>query len=194
MHVTPHNNEEDIIDNWDYPIPLEKSDNLYQLLEVVASENRRLDLEIESLYDDRFVDSATGRELEKLGRYVGVVRKTGEPDDKLRFRIKGAFISQASDTTYDSFASAAIFILDTSAPAIEIVKPPQSVGPKVVELEVDGSIIEDHPLSVEELTILLNGALSVDARVKIVVGGTFAFEGDDTSLEGFNEGTWSSSI
>jgi len=194
MHVGTHNNEADIIENWDYPISIEEDDNLYKLLEVLASENRRLDLEIESIYENRFVKTATGNELEKLGEYVGITRKTGEPDSKLRFRITGGFISQASDTTYDAFASAALVILDTNSGAVEFITPPDSVGPKIVELRVDGSIIDNHPLTLDELQVLLNGALSVDARCEIVVSGTFAFGGDDASLKGFNEGTWSSTL
>jgi len=193
MYGTTETQSDDIIDNWDGPVSLEPGDNLYKLLQVVGSENRRLDLELESLYDNRFVDTATGRELEKLGRYVGVTRKTDEKDDKLRIRINAAFASQASDTTRDSFATVALVVLDADAESVSFSSPPET-EPKTVELTVDGSIIDASPLTIDEIQVLLNGALSVDAQAVIISGGSFAFAGDDASLEGFNEGTWSSTI
>jgi len=193
MYGTTETQSDDIIDNWDGPVSLEPGDNLYKLLQVVGSENRRLDLELESLYDNRFVDTATGRELEKLGRYVGVTRKTDEKDDKLRIRINAAFASQASDTTRDSFATVALLVLDADAESVSFSSPPET-EPKTVELTVDGSIIDASPLTIDEIQVLLNGALSVDAQAVIISGGGFAFAGDDASLEGFNEGTWSSTV
>jgi len=193
MYGTTETQSDDIIDNWDGPVSLEPGDNLYKLLQVVGSENRRLDLELESLYDNRFVDTATGRELEKLGRYVGVTRKTDEKDDKLRIRINAAFASQASDTTRDSFATVALLILDADAESVSFSSPPET-EPKTVELTADSSIIDASPLTIDEIQVLLNGALSVDAQTVIISGGTFAFAGDDASLEGFNEGTWSSTV
>jgi len=193
MYGTTETQSGDIIDNWDGPVSLEPGDNLYKLLQVVGSENRRLDLELESLYDNRFVDTATGRELEKLGKYVGVTRKTDEKDDKLRIRINAAFASQASDTTRDSFATVALLVLDADAESVSFSSPPET-EPKTVELTVDGSIIDASPLTIDEIQVLLNGALSVDAQAVIISGGSFAFAGDDASLEGFNEGTWSSTV
>ncbi|WP_372611591.1 hypothetical protein [Halomonas sp.] len=192
--ITGYDNEADIEENWDYPVSLGPEKNLTSLLHVLASENGRIDLELESMYDDRFIGSATGKELEKLGAFVGIVRKTDEGDDKLRVRILGGFAAEASDTSYESFASAAMSILGADKGDITLTTPPDTIEPKTVELGVDGAILDSHPLTKNELQILLNGALSVDARAVITSEGTFAFEGDEDALEGFNEGTWSSSI
>jgi len=189
MH-TDNNNTEDIIENWNHPIQPHESDNLYKLLKVIVSENKRLDIELDDLYDDRFLDTATGKELEKIAGLVGVIRKTGEIDSKLRKRIRGAFAANASDTTYESFTSATLSILEASPNQVTFITPPDS-SPKIVEIEVDGSVIDENPLTTGELVTLLNGALSIDAKAKITENGTFGFDGDNGSLEGFNEGTWS---
>lgn len=185
-----HNNVEDIVENWDHPLEPHPDDNLHALLEVVASENKRIDIELDELYDNRFLDTATGVELEKISDLVGVTRKTDEPDSKLRKRIRGAFAAHASDTTYESFTSAAMSILEAGPDAVTFVTPPQT-NPKVVEIQVDGAVLDAIPLTIDELIVLLNGALSIDARAQIKQTGTFAFQGDDASLEGFDEGTWS---
>jgi len=193
MHITDNDNTQAIIENWEHPISLFEEDNLYKLLEVVALENNRIDLDIEEVYDDKFLSSATGEELEKIGDLVGVNRKTAEGDEKLRKRIQGEFAAQASDTTHEVFASAMLSILGTNKNAVTVNTPPDTV-PKVVEVEVDGSIISDNPLTKTELAKLLDKTVSADAKVNIVTTGTFAFAGDDSALEGWNEGTWSSIV
>jgi len=190
MAEIQHNNRDDIVENWDHEIDLHESMNLQKLLEVVTVENQRLDIELNELYENRFLGTATGAELEKIGDLVGVNRKTDEPDKKLRKRIRGAFAAQASDTTYESFTSAALSILEAGPDAVEFITPPDT-NAKIVEVQVDSAILDENPLTEDELIILLNGALSVDARAQITVTGTFAFAGGDGSLEGFNEGTWS---
>jgi hypothetical protein len=193
MHVTQNNNTQDIVENWDHPISLFEGDNLYKLLEVVALENNRIDLDIEEVYDDKFLESATGQELEKIGDLVGVDRKTAEGDEKLRKRIQAEFIAQASDTTYETFASATLSILGTNKNSVSITTPPQS-PPKVVSVDVDGGVIDDNPLSKTEIAGLLDKTVSADAKVNLVEKGTFAFAGDDDTLKGWDEGTWSSTI
>jgi uncharacterized phage protein gp47/JayE len=191
MAEIENNNVADIIENWDHSIQPSEAENLKRLLEVVASENRRLDLELDELYDNRFLSTATGVELEKIGDLVGVIRKENESDAKLRKRIRGGFAAQASETTYDSFTSAALSILDAGPEAVEFITPPDTIGPKVVQVQLDGAVFDENPLTENELAVLLNGALSIDGRTDIKQTGTFAFEGDDSSLEGFDEGTWS---
>lgn len=185
--------EEDIIKHWEHPIEPHESTNLYKLLTVLHSENKRLDANLDDLYDERFLDTATGKELEKIGELVGINRKDQESDEKLRVRIRAGFAAAASDSTYESFASAVLSILDASPKAIDIKTPPET-HPKVVEVEVDGAVMSESPLTDSELQVLLNGAVSVDAKVNITKTGTFGFDGDDDSLEGFNEGTWSVGI
>lgn len=184
---------DEIIDNWDHPIQLHESTNLYSLLKILASENKRIDLELDRVYDDRFLATASGQSLEKMGDLVGIDRKTKEQDKKLRKRIRAAFAASASDTTYESFASAALSILDADSGAIEIKTPPETPA-KIVRLNVDGSVLEENPLTEDELSVILSAALSIDAKLEITETGTFAFDGDDASLEGFNEGTWSVGI
>jgi uncharacterized phage protein gp47/JayE len=190
MSIIEHDNAEDIIQNWDHPIRPEDSENLYQLLHVVASENRRIDVELNELYENRFLATAAGANLEKIAELVGIVRKTDEGDKKLRKRVRAAFAAKASDTTYETFASIVLSITEGSPDSISIITPPEA-GEKAVKVEVDGSVFEDLVLTKDELVVLLNGALSADAVAVVTETGTFGFDGSDASLKGFNEGTWS---
>lgn len=180
----------DIIENWDHPINLTEGDAFYDLLLVLSRENRRISLDIEELYDDRFLSTATGTELEKLGNFVGVKRKNGESDDKLRKRIEGEFLAQASDATYETLGHIVLQILETTKEAVTIDTPPTTPS-KVVKVTVDGSVIEDSILNSTELANLFDKAVSADAKVNLIQDATFAFAGDDPALEGWDEGTWS---
>lgn len=188
VHNTP-----DIAEKWDHPIPLHEDDALYKLLQVVSRENKRIDMDLEELYDDRFLGSATGNELEKLGDYVGARRKNAEGDDKLRKRIRGEFSAQASDGTYSSVTATMLSILEADKSEVSISTPPDS-SPKEIDVEVQGVLLDDNPLSKTELADLLDKSVSADATINLIETGTFAFAGDDSTLEGWDEGTWSSTI
>lgn len=185
------NNKEDIIKNWDHPIELTEDKNLYDLLLVLSKENRRIDLDLEELYDDRFLDSASGEELKKIAKLVNAEMKTGEGEEKFRKRVRGEFAVQASDTTYESFATILLSILEANASSVEITTPPDTHD-KVVEVRVDSGIINENPLSMSEINDLLDRTVSAGARVDIYETGAFAFAGDDTTLAGWDDGTWSS--
>jgi len=190
MHTTENI---DITEKWDHPIDIRPNTDLYKLLLVSRRENSRINLEIEELYDNRFLSSATGNELGKLGKYVGVQRKTDEPDKKLRKRIQAEFLAQGSDTTYRYFATASLEILEAPKEAVNMITPPESPS-KVITLEVEGKIFDENPLTVSEIADLLDKCVSADAKVNLIDAGTFAFAGDDDSLEGWDVGTWSTDV
>lgn len=187
------NDNEEIIENWDGPVSLHEEDDLYKLLKVAESENRRIDVDIQELYDNRFIGTATGKSLNKIGDLVGIKRKSNEENEKLRKRIKAGFAAKASDTTYDTFVKFVLSMLETDSSTITISTPPES-QPKEIDLKIDGAVLGETLLTDQEVSILLNGAVSVDAKVNISRGGTFAFAGDDDTLKGFDDGTWSNSL
>ena len=187
-----HENTSDAIEAFDYPKPLDADPDIYKLMDVLASENKRLDLDIEHLYDQRFIDSASGSELEKIGFEVGVKRRNDETDEHLRRRIIAAYASQTSDTTYESVAAAIVNIIGADPTDVSLTTPPES-GDKNIEVAVSLSAIEDSPLSDEEILDIIEATISADASVSLLLKGTFGFTGDEQN-EGFNEGTWSSRL
>jgi len=186
---------EQIVENWDGLINAHPNSNIYSLLLVHGDENERITRDISSIAKQTDLDTATGKELENLGDFVGVNRKAGESDEKLRFRIKAEYIVQASDTTYRHFVTGISSILETEPSEIDVLTPPETVA-KVIELRVDGAVLDSVPLSDNELSNLFSKMISIDARIDILRRGTFAFagDGDDDNLAGFNEGTWSAYI
>lgn len=187
-----HSNTDDVIDALDFPRPYNSDPHLYDLLSVLTSEHRRIDLDAEQLYDQRFIETATSRELEKIAFEVGVQRRDGETDEHLRKRVYGAYIAQSSDATYDTFAEAIIQLLDASDGQFTIETPPTTAA-KTVEITIDAAVIDASPLTNTEIESILEDIISVDGTVNLIVGGTFGFDGDPDN-EGFNEGTWSGAV
>lgn len=190
MVTLKHDNFNDVVREFVYPIPLTGDQNLLTLLDVVSSENDRIDDVLQDLYDQRFLTDATGQELEKIAFEVGVRRESGETDEELRRRVFSEYAAQSSDASYDSFATAALNILDTNRDNVDIETPPRSTE-KTVTLFVESSVLDDSPLTNDQITSFLEGSNSAGAAVTLSVMGDFAFDGDDTSLKGWNDGTWS---
>lgn len=192
MSITNHENTNDTIAHFDYPKPLDSDPDVYRLLDVLASETDRIDLDAEHLYDQRFIDSASGSELEKIGFEVGVKRRDGETDEHLRRRIYGAYAAQSSNTTYEAVAQAALTTIGATAAQISLETPPES-GDKHINVTASLTAVEDCPLTEVEIVDNLERAISADASVDLLVEGTFGFDGDADN-EGFNVGTWSSTV
>ena len=141
---------------------------------------------VNELYDDRFVESATGRELEKLASEVGLDRQTGESDDRLRFRTQIAkAITRSSGNIYEL---ATLFRILFGEDATNITLTPAENQPVVI-MNVPDLIVDQIPVSVSVLEDLLSQALPSSDNLEIITGDTFAFDGQTTG-GGFNEGTW----
>ena len=193
MVTFEHDNIDNLIGNLDYPKPLNSNPTIYGLLGVFGEETNRLDLDIEHLYDQRFLETATGNELRKLAEEVGLKRRDGESDEHLRKRIIAEYVALRSDTTYDQFATAVMNITGAGSSQFSIATPPNTVNNKVVEVLLQQTVAENSVLTQDEIADYLNRAVSADARVELTLKGTFGFEGDADN-DGFNEGTWSSSV
>lgn len=191
MSVTSQDNVDDIVGAWDLPVPPTQGNEIHGLLSVLVSELDRIDDEIETTYDDRFIGTADGEELAKIGDPVGALREAGESDDHFRKRLQTIYGARASGATYDDFAQIALSALDAGPSDVSLEVPPQPLD-ATVTIQVDSQTITDSPFEESEIADLLRDSISAGHDVVIEKTGTFAFDGDDGTLEGFDEGTWSS--
>jgi hypothetical protein len=192
MALNNVDNTNELQKEWDLPVPSGEGSEIEGVFQVLATENQRIDVVLDELYDDRFLQTATNDELEMLGSYVGVDRKTDEEDNKLRKRIAAEFGAKSSNTTFDTFAKIAITILEADKDDILIETPPLT-PPKTVNVGISGQVLDENPFETAELVSLLERAIGAGASITIEELGNFGFAGDDTTLEGFGDGTWSSS-
>lgn len=171
----------------------ESDTEIERLVETLASVYYRIDTDIGKLRDSRYVETADGRELERKARPLGIFRKKGENDERLRLRALGGRGRATSNTTFNELAELALLILEAE--------------PEEVEFELDygtepGALIvasytarfDESPLTEDEIVELLEGALPMNRRVipRRLDGFQFSLPSTTSQKEGsgFNQGAW----
>jgi hypothetical protein len=144
----------------------EPDTSVAQLVDVLASVYYRLDADIDQLRRDRYVESATGRELDRRAVPLGVRRPSGESDDVFRRRALAGRARSTSRTTWDDFAEAVLAVLDAEPDEVELeVDYEQELGAVIVR--VASTVLDESPFDDSEIVSLLNGALPMSRRVVI---------------------------
>lgn len=145
--------------------------------------------------DQLFLDTATGERLERLAEVVNTFRRTDESDTKLRVRTKAAYAQATSDTTIGDFATVVKIVLDTDADSISLSGANGDVP--VVTLTVTKSVIDNSPLTQNEIIKLINKSVPAGHNVVIIFSGTFRLDGPNyqpPSDSGLNGGTLTGEI
>lgn len=172
----------DVATNWPYESqPVSKSTPLYEYLSVYATELGRLDDSFNELYEQQFVDTATGEELEKLGAKLGVERTVGESESAYRFRVGLGKLIAASNGTAPDIRS----ILEGAfgKNALDGIEVTPVAGEPVTNIEIPSAVIDDSPFTVGEFEMSLEDAFPCGHGVRVRRGDTFLFgESGDQGL------------
>jgi hypothetical protein len=130
--------------------------NLAKLIRALLVEANFLSFQTNAILDAHHVDTATGSDLDKLGRLVGVTRQTGETDDHFRVRIKAyGYINVSSATTNDLIHLTGI-LLQT---AVENVTVTSDLAANPATFQCAGPVV-DTPLTDTEVESILNDAVA----------------------------------
>lgn len=159
------------------------SEALYDLLVACATELDGVDAELDVLYDQRFLQTATDEELEKLAAEVTTQRETGELDDRLRFR---ALISKAvtrSDGTLDDIGAVLYVLFGERTKNITVSAAPDK---PILRLTLPTELINDIPLSASELESELRNIIAVSDSLEIFTDETFVL--GESGSQGIGEG------
>jgi hypothetical protein len=154
--------------------------NLDIYLRTILSQIKSLEADIGEVADQRFVETATGEELERLGEQVGVERKTGEADSALRRRIRAAYAAARSTGTYEDIAQVALLLLDADPSEISIVRAENTGSPGTARVEVPTPVLSASPLSEPQIVDILGDAAVGGHRIQIQQSDVFTW--DDSSL------------
>jgi hypothetical protein len=179
--------QQPFIDNWPFDVvrPFERG-AIYDLLWTYDGQLNRLDEEITEVNKQKFIDTATGRSLDYLAGEVGVIRETGEDDERLRFRTQIAKAIPQSTTDVLSFAELMRVLFGEDATNISLTTPSDE---PVVILIIPDSTINEIPLTRQELEDELQQV--VPSGDNIIVQRTDLFTFDGTPFgEGFDVGEW----
>jgi hypothetical protein len=148
----------------------DEEEAIYDLLIALQEELNRVERNIDDLYDERFVDSATGEELERLGAEVGVVKQTGESEDRYRLRVKIAKSISRSDGSLPALARTLERIFGDNAATLTLETVP---GDPAIRLRVPTEVLDTIPLTRGELETELRQFMPVNDRIEVVTDDTF---------------------
>jgi hypothetical protein len=162
-----------LVDNWPYRFQrIPEGEPHWDYLSAYSAEMATLDASINDLYDSRFLESASGRELEKLAAGAGrITRRDGENDDSLRLRAQLRKVAAASDGTAQDIR--AILVVAFGADNLEQVKVSHSAGSPVLQFQIPSQYIADLPLSRSEFEDELRRASPCGTDVTVVEDDTW---------------------
>lgn len=162
----------DVVNGWPYDFQsITDTDPLYDYLGIYATAVSEIDSHVNDVYDQRYLDTATGPELANLGAAVGVTREAGESDERFRFRITLAKTAAASDGTAEDIA--AIFTQAFDEETLAATTFTRQATQPVVDVRIPAPGLASIPLSDTAFESLLEDAFPCGYGVRIIPSGTF---------------------
>lgn len=157
---------------WDSAIEFAPSSTMYRLVDALLQEADRVDEDLEAIYEQQHIASATGDNLDQFGRLVDVDRNTGESDDKYRTRIKAAFRASTISTTWDEYVQFATAVLSTDIENLNF-RTNYGARPATVNVGAQSEVYESLDLTGAEAQDLLERGVPAGHEVQLLEGGTF---------------------
>lgn len=162
----------DVIANWPYDFqPFSVTDPHGQYLKAYTTEILEIKNQLELLYDSRFLESATGQELEKLAEEVSVNRVGGEADDKLRYKARLDKAVSASNGDGEEIETILGIAFDGRSLSGVVVT--HVSGDPITRFEVPSEYMDDVPITTTELEDYLERAFPCGHGVEVVLDDTW---------------------
>lgn len=176
--------DNEIADQWPYEtIGLDDDEAVADVLRALQTQLNELDRQINTLRDQRFVDTATGDELEKLGAEVGVVPETGESETRYQYRVRLGKAIADSDGTLPTFAQILHVALGQDATSVSLA--PVTDEP-AVQVSIPSDVIADLPVTQSELESILVDALPDSDGLNVISDDTWLL--GQSGSQGLGEG------
>lgn len=177
--------------NWSSALVFAEQSNTYRLINALTSTYNAIDDDLEDIYTQTHVNSATGRELDQFGELVNVERKYNEGDDKYSTRIKAAFRASTIGTTYNQFVQFCGTIFNTDVDNISFVTDYIN-NPATITVGVESFIFDGTGFTKSEIIDILGSGVPAGHEVDVVEGGSFRLKSDgedDDPSEGLTSDT-----
>ena len=172
----------------------EGGDDIQSLITALGDTLDRIDATIDSVYDNRFVESARGTSLNKLGEPVGIQRRDiGNPersddlesDERLRKRVLAAKALVGLDTTSPSFTQLLAVLFPRATTAISIAVATDE--PKA-EVTIPTNVVSRSPLNSTEIEDILEDGVASSYDVTVTKSGSFNYETESVDDPEWNDG------
>lgn len=163
---------------WDNEgISFNDNTNTYKLVRALLAPADRIDADLEAIKDAHHIDTATGKQLDKIGRLVNLRRKNNGSDEKYRARLKVQFRVGNIGTTFDAFSEFSSSLLDTDIDNIFFTFDFDS-NAATVDVSADPEIYDNADITRDEARDFLGRAVPAGHNVRVFNGGTFRLKSD----------------
>lgn len=171
----------------------EQDSEVARLIETLSKLYYRFDADVGQLREDRYIETATGRELDRRAEPLGVERPTNERDEKFRLRALAARARSTSGSTFQDFANTVLMTLDAE-PQDVTLKQDYTTERGAIIVEIDSSVLDSSPFQQNEIVELLQASVQASRRVVLRKTDSFQFSKPGTTSEkqgkGFADGQW----
>lgn len=151
--------------------------NNRKLLRALLGGIEQLSLNTFEVRDSHHIRTATGAELDKIGKLIGKRRKSNETDEKYRIRLILAFRLNSVGGTFDELAQFFSVLLDTDVENINFETKFEAL-PATITVRTDSQILDANVLSNTEITNFAGEVVQAGHRVTLETTGTFILIGD----------------
>ena len=174
---------QDIENEWyNLGISFFRGSNMNKLMLALSSQLDRITDEVWEIYEQQKIETATGPQLEKLGRPVGVRRRTGEDDATLRARIQTEYRIQSIEGTTEELIEFMIAMLDADEEDIEIFTN-YDAHPGAVFFAAQKELYDQSQIGIDDIQDFADRVVPAGHRVELETLGTFRVTDDDTLIE-----------
>ncbi len=161
----------DITANWPFRKIVPTDDEaISDFISVFEDELDRLDNTINTLQTERFVDTATGTQLDLLAAEVGITRETNENDDTLRLRVLLRKAAANSDGSLPDIARLLQIVFGDDKDKVTLSAVTDE---PVLKVTVPSALLDSTPISTTRLETILEDALPASDGLVILTDETF---------------------
>jgi len=151
-------------------------------LRVLKRHHDRFIEDVDSLYQQMLIDTASGEFLERLALIYDLERRTDESDGKLRKRIFARRIVSQSRGTYRDIAELAMELFDAAYYEVSIRRPSETGEMGTAEIRVPQERFDSAPFTKSEISDLLSDAAIGGHRIRAEESNVFRFGDPDNGF------------
>lgn len=166
--------------------PTHEGTTWHGLLRTIVEEFELQGEETVKLFDERFVDTASHRQLDMIGDMWGLERREGEDDEHFRARIKLQLPRHMTTTTID-------FIIDTSASLLRTrperinVEENFDIEPARFDVFVEQIVMHDAGIEPDDVEEFIQDVKAAGVKARVTLGYQFTHRTVEDFEEDVNE-------
>lgn len=140
---------------------------------------------VADLVDERFVDTATQKQLGMIGELFGVDRRPDEGDVHFRARIKSQLPRNTTSTTIDEVLRISAELLNTDPQRLTLIED-HDVEPARFDIHVEDIVFDDSTITVSDFETLLQDVRAAGVKANATIGQQFTHRSVDDYDNGVN--------